>query len=526
MSNPQTPISNEATGLSTDSKNEVKRLAERYQKGQDLKSAGVNPYPYKYNQTHHAKDILAKHHGLAPETHTGDIVSVAGRVVLLRSMGKAAFAHVQDETGKIQFYIRQDEVGDEIYQSLKKTDMGDIVGVSGEIFATKTGEISVHAKSFVLLAKAVRDLPDKYHGIKDPEIKYRYRYLDLISNQDVKDTFKKRSAIISATREFFAKKNVMEVETPLLQTQYGGANARPFVTHINAWDMKMYLSVSPELYLKRLIVGGFERVFTICKNFRNEGVDHSHNPEFTMLETYLAYADYNDMMELTEQLFEFVSMKVNGTTKATIYVREDNKEAKPLEVDFKAPWPRKSTAQLIKEILNIDIMSMDENALRHFCSSNKLTLPYDATWGACVKAIFDEFIEKKVIQPTHVIDRPVESSPLCKQHRNDERLIEQCEPIVAGMEIANMYSELNDPIRQKKLLEAQANQLRGGDDEAHPMDEDFVRAIEYGMPPTGGLGIGIDRMVMVLSGQSTIKDVILFPTTKPEIVEKPKDKKE
>jgi len=519
MDKEQTPTNTpqEIGGLSTDSKNEVRRLAERYQKGQDLKATGVNPYPYNFNQTNHAKDILAKHKGLVAEQHTGDIVRVAGRVVLLRSMGKAAFAHVQDETGKIQFYIRQDEVGEAMYASFKKVDMGDIVGLSGEIFATKTGEISIHAKEFTLLTKSVRDLPDKYHGIKDQEIKYRYRYLDLMLNQDVKEVFTKRSAMVSAIREFFANQKIMEVETPLLQTQYGGANAKPFITHINAWDMKMYLSISPELYLKRLIVGGFERVYTICKNFRNEGVDHSHNPEFTMLEVYLAYQDYNAMMELTEQLFDFVARKINGTTKATIYFRDDKGQAQPVEVDFKAPWPRKTTAQLIKEKLNVDILSSDEKTLRQFCSNNKITLAYDATWGACVKAIFDELVEKTVIQPTHVIDRPRESSPLCKQHREDERLIEQCEPIVAGMEIANMYSELNDPVRQKKLLEEQSNQLRGGDEEAHPMDEDFIRAIEYGMPPTGGLGIGIDRMAMLLTGQSTIKDVILFPTVKPQV---------
>jgi len=496
-------------------KNEANRIKERYQKAQDLTQLGVNPYPYTFEQTHHAKDILAKHHGLAPETHTTDEVSVAGRIMLFRPMGKACFAQIQDQSGRVQFYARADEIGDN-YAIVKKLDLGDIVGVQGVIFATKTGEITISVKKITILTKAVRELPDKYHGIKDPELKYRYRYLDLMMNQQVREVFEKRSKIVASVREYFTEKGFMEVETPLLQTQYGGANARPFITHINAWNMPMFLSISPELYLKRLIVGGFEKVFTICKNFRNEGVDHSHNPEFTMLEAYNSFGDYNTMMEIVEQCYERAAIAANGTTQLTIFMRDENGEAYPVEVDMKAPWPRKTTAQIISEIVKIDILAMDEQAIRQWCLEHNIEVDANATWGLCVKEIFDTFVEHTIIQPTHIIDRPKESSPLCKEHRVDKRLIEQCEPIGAGMELGNIYSELNDPIKQRALLEEQANQLRGGDVEAHPMDEDFIRAIEHGMPPTGGLGIGIDRMVMLLTSQSTLKDVILFPIVRPE----------
>ncbi|HLP80083.1 MAG TPA: lysine--tRNA ligase [Acidobacteriota bacterium] len=508
----------------TDSKTELRRAQERYQKGLDLKAVGVNPYPYNYAPTHHAADILAKHKGLAAEQKTGETVCVAGRIMLLRSMGKACFGHIQDQSGRIQFYVRADEIGEAAYAVVKKLDMGDIIGVRGEVFATKTAEITVHVSEITILTKSVRDLPDKYHGIKDPEIKYRYRYLDLMINSDVRAVFEKRSKMVAAIRDYFSALKFVEVETPLLQSQYGGANAKPFTTHINAWDMKMYLSISPELYLKRLVVGGFERVFTICKNFRNEGVDHSHNPEFTMLEAYQAYGDYHTMMKITEEVYERAAIAVNGTTKLTVFMRDEKGEAYPVEVDFQAPWPKKTTAELVKEKMNIDILSMSDSDLRRICEDKGLEVGADASWGACVKALFDEFIEHTVIFPTHVIDRPKESSPLCKEHRSDARLIEQCESICAGMELCNIYSELNDPVKQRALLEGQASQLRGGDDEAHPMDDDFIRAIEYGLPPTGGLGIGIDRMAVLLLGQSTIKDVILFPTVKP-LAEEPEEKK-
>ncbi len=500
----------------SDSKKVQERIAERAKRAEELREMGIDPYPYSFEQTHSARQILDAFNDLEAGEKTDEKVAVAGRLMTIRNMGKIAFAHIQDQTGRIQVFFRQNDIGKDLFTLLKKIDIGDFLGVQGHVFATKTGETSVYVESFTVLTKSVRDLPEKYHGLKDPELRYRQRYLDLAMNQDVRDVFFKRSLMIRAIREFFAERGFVEVETPALQLVYGGANARPFTTHINAWKMDMFLSISPELYLKRLVVGGFEKVFTICKNFRNEGVDHSHNPEFTMLEAYQAYADYTDMMDLIEQCYEYAARTVNGDTTVEVVVRHEDGSKTTETVDFKAPWPRKTMAQLIQETLDIDILSMDEDALKAFAEEQRLALEGKSSWGELSLLIFDELVEPTVIQPTHVIDRPKEASPLCKAHREDERLIEQNEPLAAGMELGNMYSELNDPLRQRELLTQQAEQLRGGDDEAHPMDEDFVRAIEYGMPPTGGIGFGIDRMAMLLTGQTTIKDVILFPIVKPK----------
>jgi lysyl-tRNA synthetase, class II len=353
-------------------------------------------------------------------------------------------------------------------------------------------------------------LPEKFHGLKDKELRYRQRYVDLIMTPEVKEVFKKRSAIIKAIRNFMESRGFMEVETPLLQTQYGGASARPFKTHINAWNMPMYLSISPELYLKRLIVGGFEKVFTICKNFRNEGVDHKHNPEFTMIEAYQAYADYNDMMKLIEDCYEFCALEVLGTTKVKRVVNE-----KEVELDFKAPWPRLTMAEAIKKHISIDVDLMSVEDLKEFADKNKVEYKSTDGWGDLVLELFD-LVESKIIQPTHIIDMPKEGTPLCKRHRDDARLNEQCEPIGVGMELGNMYSELNDPLVQETELKLQVEKGRGGDEEAHPMDEDFINAIKIGMPPTGGIGWGVDRMIMLLLEQEGIRDVIFFPTMKPE----------
>ncbi|MFT4312522.1 MAG: lysine--tRNA ligase [Candidatus Woesearchaeota archaeon] len=504
----------------TDSKTETQRVHERYQKAQALREKGINPYPYSFAPTHTAKQIGEI--TLKPEQKSGTIVTLAGRIMTLRRMGKAAFSHIQDQTGKVQFYIRKDDVGENIFDIFTHCELGDIVGITGEVFATKTGEISVYVQELTLLTKALRDLPDKFHGLKDTELRYRQRYVDLLTNTSVRDVFIKRSKIIQAIREFMDQKGFIEVETPLLQTQYGGAAARPFSTHINAWDMQMYLSISPELYLKRLLVGGFEKVYTICKNFRNEGVDHSHNPEFTMLEAYAAYWDYTDMSKLTEELYEYVAKKVLQTTKVTVYVREKG-QTKQVEIDLKAPWQKKTLAQALKDQTGIDILPMNLEQIQEACKKNAIEpMP---TWGGCALELFDELVEHTIVSPTHVIDRPREATPLCKEHRDDARLIEQNEPIAAGMELANMYSELNEPVTQRFLLQEQAQQLRGGDDEAHPMDDDFAKAVEYGMPPAGGLGIGIDRLVMLLLGQAALRDVILFPTVKPVIKEEEKEKK-
>lgn len=499
-----------------DSKTEIARTAERYAKAQELMNNGINPYPYAYKVTHKSKEIL-QNIKLEPEQKSGKFVSVAGRVMQLRKMGKATFFHLQDQEGRIQIYVREEDVGVDNYVIVRKLDLGDFIGVEGEIFATKTGEISVYCQKITLLTKSVRDLPDKYHGLKDQELRYRNRYLDLIMNQEVREIFVKRSMIVSYIRKFFAQRGFMEVETPLLQTQYGGANARPFQTHINAWNMNMYLSISPELYLKRLIVGGYEKVFTICKNFRNEGVDHSHNPEFTMLEAYWAYADYNDVMALVEECFEYVAMKVNGTTVCNVVTRDSQGKQKIITIDVKAPWRKITMREAIIEKTQQDVSTMTVDQLEQFCLDKRLDTKGARSWGDFVLLIFEELVEKEYIEPIHIIDRPKESTPLCKKCRYDERLVEQDEPAIAGMEVGNIYSELNDPVVQRRLLEEQASQLRGGDEEAHPMDEDFARCLEFGMPPTGGLGLGIDRMVMILTGQATLRDVILFPTMKPEV---------
>jgi lysyl-tRNA synthetase class 2 len=490
-------------------------IQERIKKIDDIRALNVNPFPYKYEPTHISTQIKEKHKELPAGEHTTDNVCVAGRILLFRRMGKICFIKLQDLHGDIQVYSSQETLGEKNYEVLKKLDLGDIVGFKGMVFATKTGEITVDAHEFTLLCKSIMPLPDKFHGLADKELRYRQRYVDLIVTPEVKRVFEKRSLIIKSIREFLDKQNFMEVETPLLQTQYGGASARPFVTHINAWDMKMFLSISPELYLKRLVVGGFERVYTICKNFRNEGVDQSHNPEFTMIEIYQAYADYNDMMKLIEECYEYVCLKVNGTTK----VLHKSEDGSTIELDFKAPWKKMTLFEAVKSVLNIDVEKMSVADLEQYCIDNRIA--YDKiTFGGLVMSIFDEKVEDKIIQPTHIYDRPKEATPLCKRHRIDDRLNEQCEPICMGMELGNLYSELNDPVLQEQLLKEQAEFGRAGNEEAHPMDEDFLNAIKVGLPPTGGIGWGIDRMAIVLLGQESIRDVIFFPIMKPNVEKK------
>ncbi|MEK6845836.1 MAG: lysine--tRNA ligase, partial [Nanoarchaeota archaeon] len=488
----------------------------------ELWGMGVNPYPYTYAQTHHAKDINEKFSKLNPGDHTLEYVSVAGRVMLQRVMGKASFVHIQDQSGKVQLYLTLDNLGEETYKQFsKKTDLGDIIGVEGIVFKTKMGEVTVEAKKFQLLSKSVLSMPEKFHGLKDIELRYRQRYVDLFVNPDSRDIFVKRSKIIEAVRQFFREKQFMEVETPTLQSIYGGANAKPFETHINAWNMKMYLSISPELYLKRLVVGGFEKVFTICKNFRNEDADTTHNPEFTMLECYQAYVDYNTMMEYMEQIYEKACLAINGTTQV-----KHNYKGQEVMVDFKAPWRRASMLDALKEYGKIDASRMSKEEVMELVSQHCLDFDGEFSWGLGVQLLFEHLVEEKLIQPIHIIDHPLETTPLCKRHRKDARLIERFESFCLGAELCNAYSELNDPLLQRKLLEDQATQLRAGAEEAHPMDEDFVNAIEYGLPPTGGLGFWVDRMVIVLTGVESIRDVIFFPTMKPIVEEKEEGKEE
>ena len=483
-------------------------IQERINKVDELKEIGINPYPYNYKITKHSLQIKSENSNLAPETKTEIQESVAGRIVLFRRMGKASFLTIQDEDGQIQAYLRSDDIGEEKYDLLKKIELGDLIGVKGKVFTTKTGEISIYVEEFELLCKAIKSLPDKFHGIQDMEIKYRKRHLDLIMNSHSKEIFKKRLLIMQAIREFMISRGFLEVETPILQEQYGGAAAKPFKTFHNDLKMEMFLRISPELYLKKLLVGGFEKVFDINKNFRNESIDTTHNPEFTMMEAYQAYADYEDMMDLMENLYDFVAKKVLGTTKVMF---------KGQEIDVKAPWDRVTMLGAIEQYAGIDATNMSKSDLEDFIIKNNIEFDKELNWGNLVAAIFEHFCEDKFINPTFVIDHPRETSPLCKKVRTgDERLIERFEPFCMGMELGNAYSELNDPIEQRRLLEDQQRQLNAGNEEANPIDESFLDAIDTGMPPAGGIGVGIDRMIMILLGQESIRDIIFFPTMKPQ----------
>ena len=479
-------------------------IAQRFKKLEELRKMGVQPYPYHYAVTHHAHAILKHYVSLKNEEKTQDAVAIAGRIMTLREMGKASFAHLQDETGKIQIYVRQDVLGDQ-YEIFKRLDLGDIIGVKGTIFRTKTGEITVHVQELTLLTKSLRPLPEKWHGLKDIEVRYRKRYLDLISNPEVKEVFKKRAAITDALRTFLKEKGFLEVDTPVLQPIYGGASARPFTSFLHDLKMNVYLRVSDELYLKRLIVGGYDKVFEIGKDFRNESIDRTHNPEFTMMECYAAYWDYNDMMELVEDCYISIAKKVFGTTQF---------EYQGNVVNFQKPWKRMTMIEAIKEHTKVDVSQMKEEELQNTLRNYNISYEGDFSWGLGVQLLFEELVEDKLIQPTFITDHPRESTPLCKGKRGDARLIERFEPFCCGMEIGNAYSELNDSVIQRKLLEEQANALAKGDNEANPMDEDFIEALEYGMPPTGGLGLGIDRMVMLMTNNPPIRDVLLFPFMK------------
>jgi lysyl-tRNA synthetase class 2 len=495
---------------------------ERIKKIAALREDGINPYPHNFKDIKKrelSEDIKEKFSKLKEEEKSGKDTVVLGRIMTKRSFGKLAFAKIQDPKGFIQVVIQKELTPEKTVELFKKVDTGDIVGIRGEVIKTKTSEISVLVKDLEILTKVISPLPTEHFGLQEKEERYRRRYLDLIMNPDVKKTMEMRSEIIRHIREFMHKRGFTEVETPLLQIQYGGASARPFKTHINAWDMPMYLSISPELYLKRLVVGGMEKVFTICKNFRNEGVDASHNPEFTMIEAYQAYGDYNDMMELMEECWEYCAKKVLGTTKIkTAY------KGNEVEIDLKAPWPRITTQEAMKKYANIDICASSEEDLKKECKKHNLEYPENASWGELVEVLMD-VIEEHIVQPTHVPDRAKEGTPLCKRHREDERFNEQCEPMGLGMELGNIYTELNDPELQENLLKEQSEKGRAGDEEAHPMDEDFINTIKTGLPPTGGIGWGIDRMAIIFTGVESIRDIILFPTMKPLNLEEEKKKK-
>ena len=474
----------------------------RKEKLETLKAAGKDPFvTTKFDVTHHSVDIRNDFDNLENKQ-----VTIAGRMMFKRIMGKASFCNLSDRYGSIQCYVARDSIGEEAYADFKKYDVGDVIGVKGYVFKTKTGEISVHAEEVTLLTKSLRPLPEKYHGLKDTEARYRQRYLDLIMNQDVRNTFEKRSQILKEIRSFLAEKDFMEVETPLLVENAGGAAARPFFTHYNALDEERKLRISLELYLKRLIVGGFERVFEIGRVFRNEGVDTRHNPEFTLMELYQAYTDYNGMMDLTEEMFRYLAEKVCGSAVITY---------NGIELDFSKPFKRITMLDAVKEYSGVDFSTITtDEAAKAIAKEKNIAFEPHHKRGDIINLFFEEFCEEKMIQPTFVMDHPIEISPLTKKKPGAEDRVERFELFINTWEMCNAYSELNDPIDQRERFAAQDALAAAGDEEANHTDEDFLTALEYGMPPTGGIGYGIDRLVMLLTDSASIRDVLLFPTLK------------
>jgi lysyl-tRNA synthetase class 2 len=485
----------------------------RREKLNQIQELGINPFPTSFDRTHFTNDIIEDF-----SSYENKSVSIAGRLMAIRKHGKAAFCHIMDSTGKIQAYIRQDHVGEKLYELFSLLDIGDIIGVQGDIFKTRTEEITVLAKDLQLLSKSLRPLPivkEKieegertiYDEFADKEMRYRQRYVDLIVNSEVREVFARRTKIIRTLRTFLEDKDFLEVETPILQPLYGGATARPFKTHHNALDIDLYLRIADELYLKRLIVGGYEGVFEFGKDFRNEGIDRFHNPEFTMMELYVAYQDYYYMMELVESMISFTVNKVLGTFKV---VYQGN------EIDFTPPWPRRKMNDVLKEYTGYELFGKDKQELSAIAKKLNVQIEPGAEVGKIIDEIFGEFVEPRLIQPTFIIDYPIELSPLAKKHRSEPGIVERFEGYIAGKEICNAFSELNDPIDQRERFEQQLEYARAGDEEAHMMDDDYIRALEYGMPPTAGLGVGIDRLVMILTDAPSIRDVIFFPHMRPE----------
>ena len=476
----------------------------RREKLDKLRAEGKDPFQItKFNRTHTTKQVIDNYDELE-----GKDVTIAGRLMAKRIMGKASFCHIQDGEGKIQSYVSINDLGEESYKQFKEDDIGDIIGITGFVFKTRTGEISIHAKEVTLLTKSLKPLPEKFHGLKDTDLRYRQRYVDLIVNPEVRDTFIKRSMIIKELRNILDEKGYLEVETPILNNLITGDAARPFKTHHNTLDLDMYLRIAPELNLKRLIVGGFDKVYEVCKNFRNEGMDIKHNPEFTNVELYAAYEDYNDMMDITEEIITRLCMKVNGTLKINY---------QGLDLDLSTPWKRITMIDAIKEKTGIDFSEVknDEEA-RKLADEKGVELEEGKTTrGHIINEFFETFVEETLIQPTFIMDYPVEVSPLTKRKKDNPSLTERFEVFIGGREYGNAYSELNDPIDQYERLKKQAEARANGDEEAGMMDEDFVNALEIGLPPTGGLGIGLDRLIMLLTNSASIRDIILFPTMKP-----------
>lgn len=496
----------------------------RREKLDQLRKLDINPFPYSFDVTHYSEDIL---HNESLITDTPDEpseagrVSVAGRVMTRRIMGKASFFTLQDSKGIIQIYIRRDDIGVEEYNTVfkKLTDIGDFAGIKGFVFKTRTGETTIHAEEFEFLGKTIRPIPTPkeveneagetvtYDAFADKELRYRQRYVDLIVNPDVRDAFVKRTKMVQAMREFMNDRGYMEVETPILQPIYGGAAARPFKTHHNALDIDLYLRIANELYLKRLIVGGFDGVYEFSKDFRNEGLSRFHNPEFTQVELYVAWKDYNWMMDFMEQMIEHVAQNLHGSTKVTVGEHQ---------IDFKAPWPRVPMYEAIENETGHDLSGKTEDEIRSIAKEMHIDADKSMGKGKLIDEIFGTFVEPKLIQPTFITDYPIEMSPLAKKHRSKDGLVERFEAICNGKEIANAFTELNDPIDQRARFEEQAKLRAEGDEEAMTIDEDFLRAIEYGMPPSAGIGIGIDRLAMIMTNSDSIRDVLFFPQMRPE----------
>ena len=489
-------------------------ILRRREELEQLIKLGINPYPYEFACDAFSTEIIHQFKDDTPQR----TVSIAGRIMSIRRMGKASFCHIQDSQGRIQIYLRRDDIGTS-YDAFKLMDIGDIIGVKGFVFRTKMGEVSVHGSELVLLSKSLRPMPivkekiDEqgnktiYDPLSDKELRYRQRYLDLAVNQNVRQVFIKRSKMISAMRKFLDERGYLEVETPVLQPIYGGASARPFMTHHNAMDVKLYMRIADELYLKRLIVGGYDGVYEISKDFRNEGMDKTHNPEFTMMELYVAYHDYRWMMDLVEELVSTIAIALNGVPTAKLGDHE---------INFSPPWKRITMFDAIKEYTGKDLRDKNEDALRIIAKELHIEVDKNSGAGGIIDEIFSVKVEPHLIQPTFITDYPLEMSPLAKKHRSEPGLVERFEAIVNGKELCNAFSELNDPIDQRIRFEEQMKLRARGDEEAQVLDEDFLRSLEYGMPPTTGLGIGIDRLTMLLTNQESIRDVIFFPQMKPE----------
>ncbi len=479
------------------------QMLVRRQKLQEWRSEGIDPFGRRFDRTHTAEEIRSQFEALEGQT-----VSIAGRVTAVRGHGKASFADLLDGSGTIQLFIKINTVGEELYRQYQRLDLGDIIGVRGTVFRTRMGEISVEIKEFCLLSKALRPLPEKWHGLKDVDLRYRMRYLDLIANPEVREVFITRSKIIQGIRDFLLARGYLEVETPMLNVIPGGANARPFITHHNALDMDLYMRIAPELYLKRLLVGGLEKVFELGKNFRNEGISTKHNPEYTMVEVYEAYGDADTMMALTEELFAHVAVVVKGTTTVEFQGRV---------IDLAPPWPRLTMLDAIRKYAGVDLEGVSDEEAVKLAEERGVELPAGAGKAQVINELFDTFVEPELIGPVFITEHPVEISPLAKRKADNPAVTERFEPFIVGWEMANGFSELNDPIDQRERFRQQVEQRQAGDDEAHMMDEDYITALEHGMPPAGGLGIGIDRLVMLLTNSPSIRDVLLFPHMRPRI---------